>query len=45
MIVLRTWNLRFTHHPHVHLAFPCGGIPLVASRWISIEHCRGNQWA
>lgn len=33
--VLHTWGSALTHHPHVHLIVPGGGIALDGSRWIS----------
>lgn len=33
--VLHTWGSAMTHHPHVHLIVPGGGIALDGSRWIS----------
>ena len=33
--VLHTWGSALTHHPHVHMIVPGGGIALDASRWIS----------
>jgi hypothetical protein len=33
--VLHTWGSAMTHHPHVHMIVPGGGISLDASRWIS----------
>jgi hypothetical protein len=33
--VLHTWGSAMTHHPHVHMIVPGGGIALDASRWIS----------
>src|SRR5262245_52857156 len=33
--VLHTWGSAMTHHPHVHMIVPGGGISLDGSRWIS----------
>src|SRR5271154_6050137 len=33
--VLHTWGSAMTHHPHVHMIVPGGGISLDASRWIA----------
>ncbi|MGQ3280383.1 MAG: IS91 family transposase [Shinella sp.] len=33
--VLHTWGSAMTHHPHVHMIVPGGGIARDASRWIS----------
>jgi hypothetical protein len=33
--VLHTWGSALTHHPHVHMIVPGGGISLNAERWIS----------
>jgi Putative transposase/Transposase zinc-binding domain len=33
--VLHTWGSALTHHPHVHMIVPGGGISPDASRWIS----------
>jgi len=32
--VLHTWGSAMTHHPHVHMIVPGGGISLDGSRWI-----------
>jgi hypothetical protein len=37
--VLHTWGSAMTHHPHVHMIVPGGGISLDGTRWIS---CRTN---
>jgi hypothetical protein len=37
--VLHTWGSAMTHHPHVHMIVPGGGISLNGDRWIS---CRPN---
>ena len=33
--VLHTWGSAMTHHPHVHMIVPGGGIALDGRRWIS----------
>jgi Putative transposase len=33
--VLNTWGSALTHHPHVHMIVPGGGIALDGSRWVS----------
>jgi hypothetical protein len=35
MAVLHTWGSAMTHHPHVHMIVPGGGISLDGSKWIS----------
>jgi hypothetical protein len=37
--VLHTWGSALTHHPHVHMIVPGGGISLDGERWVS---CRPN---
>jgi hypothetical protein len=37
--VLHTWGSALTHHPHVHMIVPGGGISADGSRWVS---CRAN---
>ena len=37
--VLHTWGSTLTHHPHVHMIVPGGGIALDGSRWLS---CRSR---
>src|SRR5712675_158827 len=37
--VLHTWGSPLTHHPHVHMLVPGGGISLKGERWIA---CRPN---
>ena len=37
--VLHTWGSALTHHPHVHMIVPGGGIALDGSRWLS---CRSR---
>ena len=33
--VLHTWGSALTHHPHIHMIVPGGGIALDGQRWIS----------
>jgi hypothetical protein len=33
--VLYTWGSAMTHHPHIHMIVPGGGISLDGRRWIS----------
>jgi hypothetical protein len=33
--VLHTWGSAMTHHPHVHMIVPGGGIALDGSRWVA----------
>ena len=33
--VLHTWGSALTHHPHVHMVVPGGGISLDGARWVS----------
>jgi hypothetical protein len=33
--VLHTWGSAMTHHPHIHMVVPGGGISLDGQRWIS----------
>jgi hypothetical protein len=35
--VLHTWGSTMTHHPHVHMIVPGGGISLDSSRWLSCQ--------
>jgi Putative transposase/Transposase zinc-binding domain len=35
--VLHTWGSALTHHPHVHLIVPGGGLSLDGSRWIACK--------
>lgn len=37
--VLHTWGSAMTHHPHVHMIVPGGGLSLDGQRWVS---CRPN---
>jgi hypothetical protein len=33
--VLHTWGSAMTHHPHIHMIVPGGGITLDGTRWVS----------
>jgi len=33
--VLHTWGSAMTHHPHVHMIVPCGGLSQNGSKWIA----------
>jgi hypothetical protein len=33
--VLHTWGSALTHHPHIHMIVPGGGISLDGTRWVS----------
>ena len=35
--VLHTWGSAMTHHPHVHMIVPGGGIALDGKRWLSCQ--------
>ena len=35
--VLHTWGSAMTHHPHVHMIVPGGGISLDGQRWVSCK--------
>lgn len=37
--VLHTWGSAMTHHPHVHMIVPGGGISLDGTRWIATKPC------
>jgi len=37
--VLHTWGSAMTHHPHVHMIVPGGGLSVDGSEWIA---CRAN---
>ena len=37
--VLHTWGSAMTHHPHVHMIVPGGGISLDGSKWVA---CKPN---
>lgn len=33
--VFRSWGSALTHHPHVHMIVPGGGVTLDGQRWVS----------
>jgi hypothetical protein len=35
--VLHTWGSALTHHPHIHMVVPGGGISLDGKSWISCQ--------
>ncbi len=35
--VLHTWGSAMTHHPHIHMIVPGGGLSLNGERWISMK--------
>ena len=37
--VLHTWGSALTHHPHVHMIVPGGGIALDGKRWVACRPC------
>jgi hypothetical protein len=37
--VLHSWGSAMTHHPHIHMIVPAGGISLDGTRWV---HCRAK---
>ena len=37
--VLHTWGSAMTHHPHVHMIVPGGGLSVDGSQWVP---CRAN---
>jgi predicted Zn-ribbon and HTH transcriptional regulator len=37
--VLHTWGSALTHHPHVHMIVPGGGISLDGKKWIACRSC------
>jgi hypothetical protein len=39
--VLHSWGSAMTHHPHVHMIVPGGGISLHGTRWVS---CRSRSF-
>jgi len=42
--VLHSWGSAMTHHPHVHLIVPGGGISLDGTRWVSCRpRSRGRR--
>ena len=43
MSVLHTWGSALTHHPHVHMVVPGGGLSLDGSTWIACR-CLTCRW-
>ena len=41
--VLHTWGSAMTHHPHVHMIVPGGGISLDGSGWVAKGPMRGDN--
>jgi hypothetical protein len=41
MSVLHTWGSALTHHPHVHMIVPGGGLSADGSKWIA---CRPDYF-
>jgi hypothetical protein len=39
MSVLHTWGSALTHHPHVHMVVPGGGLSRDGSKWIACRPC------
>ena len=39
MSVLHTWGSALTHHPHVHMIVPGGGLSPDGSKWIACRPC------
>jgi hypothetical protein len=35
--VLHTWGSSMTHHPHVHMIVPGGGLSINGSRWVAAK--------
>src|SRR6516164_5896685 len=45
--VLHTWGSALTHHPHVHMIVPGGGISLDGARWVASREgvsCMSTCW-
>src|SRR5438094_9817000 len=40
--VLHTWGSAMTHHPHLHMIVPGGGISLDGQRWIACRRPKGS---
>jgi len=36
--VLHTWGSAMTHHPHVHMIVPGGGLSIDSTRWVGCKH-------
>ena len=34
--VLRTWGSALTHHPHIHMIVPGGGLSPDGTRWLPV---------
>src|SRR3546814_18821551 len=41
--VLHTWGSALTHHPHIHMIVPGGGISSAGTRWISARPARSEE--
>src|ERR1017187_5235132 len=41
--VLHTWGSAMTHHPHVHMIVPGGGISLDGTRWVACRPTIGSK--
>ena len=35
--VLHTWGSALTHHPHIHMIAPCGGLSPGGTRWVACK--------
>jgi hypothetical protein len=35
--VLHTWGSALTHHPHIHMIVPCGGLSKDGNRWVACK--------
>ena len=42
--VLHTWGSAMTHHPHVHMIVPGGGISLDGTRWVAAGPTSFSPW-
>jgi hypothetical protein len=42
--VLHTWGSAMTHHPHVHMIVPGGGLSQDGSRWVPCRPARCRLW-
>ena len=40
--VLHSWGSALTHHPHIHMIVPGGGISLDGQRWVSSAKLKGQ---
>lgn len=36
--VLHTWGSALTHHPHIHMIVPGGGLSMDGQRWVACKH-------